>query len=476
MAATTTTNTGVLFVDLATFSEIESFLHGGSTAITWFVRSVQKSNWFSHVPIQLRSSGTHDFGQRNASVSLNRSGDYILSVWFRCQVPQVAMGISAAGAPVALIFTDASIRWTRNLMHNLFERVMISFNELTVAEFDSFFLDFNFQFRCPGSKRVGYRNMIGDIAQMITPVGPGVALGTGGFFTCPLPFWFCEDSGVALPIAALPFNDVKINYNFRTLTELIVVNGGTLAVGGPAGPGTGQAGVIGDVVVFGVNRVPALLDPQTFSQYVVVHNDERVKMGDAPRDILMHQVQAVQAAAFRDVAQRSSFDLRLSHSIKYFYFAARNTSQVGDFSNYTTEPNGTGVDPLAFSSLLYENTTRLSMGSDYYSFLLPYLLCDAIPDESGYHVYSYALQPYVYNPSGSTNYSKLANVSIQHDSSPGAINAAAAAAPVDSAGIPITRAVAGLTVVFPQTFAHIYEAVNWNIVRLANGSLGFPTL
>lgn len=475
--------TSVVFIDLATFSEQEGFLYGGPHAITWFVRGVQKSNWFSFVPIQLRSQGLHDFGQKNASASVNRSGDYVMAIWFRTQIPQISLGVSVGGEPVASIFTDATIRWTRNLMHNLFEKVTISFNELTVMEFDSFWLDFNYQERLRGSKRLGYRNMIGDIAAMYTPVGPGVALGTGGYFTCPLPFWFSEDSGVALPVAALPFNDVKVNYTFRNLQDLIVLDGGTLATGGPAGPGTGSAGQYSDIVVFGqAGRTPALVDPQTFAHYAVVHNDERVKMGDAPRDMLIFQVQSIQQTPFKDVTTRTSFDLRLSHSIVLFCFAARNTSLQGDLSNYTTLPGtavyGTaaGADPIAFSAVLYENSTRLAMGSDYYMWTLPFYLSDAIPDETGYHMWSYAIAPWLYNPSASTNYSKLANVSIVHEMSPAAIAAANATAPEDEAGNVILHNVSGLSVVFPQTFAHVFLAKNWNIARVANGSLGHPTL
>ena len=468
--------TSATFIDLATFSEQEGFLYGGPDAITWFVRGVQKSNWFSYIPIQLRAQGLFDFGQKNASASVNRSGDYVLDIWFRAQIPQIALGV-AVGGVVPNIFTNATIRWTHNLMHNLFEKVNITFNELVVMEFDSFWMDFNYQFRLRGSKRIGYRNMIGEVASMITPVGPGVALGDGGYRTAVLPFWFSEDSGIALPIAALPFNDVKVNYTFRALYDLIVLDGGTLAVGGPGGPGTGVPGAYTDIVVFGqAGKTPSLVDPQTYAHYAVVHNDERVKMGDAPRDMLIYQVQTVQQTPFKDVTTPTSFDLRLSHSISLFCYAARNSSTQGDWSNYTTDPSGLGADPIAFTVLLYENTTRLAMGSDYYMWTLPYIRSDAIPDETGYHLWTYALIAWLYNPCGSTNYSKLANVSIVHTMSPACIASASTTAPVDSAGVPIVHNVAGVTVIFPQTYQHVFTAKNWNIARVANGSLGHPTL
>lgn len=459
-----TTNTSVsaanLFIDLATFAELEAFLYGGPNAITWFVASVQKANWFSYLPITLRATGTIDFGQKNVSASVNRSGDYVLAVWFRCQIPQVVLNITITAAPYQ------NIRWCANLMHNIFERVQISFNELVVQEFDSFWLDFNYQFRLPSEKRIGYQNMIGNISSMTGPVaGPTQPLGTGGYFSCPLPFWFAEDSGIALPVAALPFNDIKINYNFRQWQNLIIFQGLNVV---PANVVIYQNGAA-------TTQPPAMQNPATWAHYAVVHNDERIKMGDAPRDILIHQVQSIQYSPFKDVTSPTTFDVRLSHSIVVFCFAAQNTSISGDYSNYTTEPLGAGLDPLSFSVLTYENTARVAMGSDYYSFIAPYYIpWGAIPDQTGYHAYYYGILPWdPTRPSASTNYSKLANVSITHTCSAAAL---AAANGVGQNGAIVWYNNAGQPITTYQTWNHIFIARNWNIVRVANGSLGMPTL
>lgn len=478
--ATSLCNTSAsnVFIDLATFSEMEAFLYGGRDAITHFVGAVQKANWFSFIPVPLRSIGSIDFGTNNVSACVNRSGDYVIHLWFRAQVPQIEIQ-----NPNGDIFIDATIRWTRNLMHNLFEHVSITFNELCVQEFDNFWLDMNFQFRKRGSKRIGYRNQIGDIGAMTNPVNVGQSLGTGGFFSVPLPFWFTHDSGIALPTAALPFNDIKINYNLRRWQDLVVVFPGTAAAGAP---GT-RVATCNDVFLVGSNQKPTLNQPTTFAHYAVVHNDERVKMGDAPRDILIHQVQNTQYAPFRDVSTQSSFDVRLSHAIVVMCFAAQNVSLLslgdcnGEWSNYTTEPNYAGLDPISFTQLVYENTTRLAQGSDYYSLILPDLLSKATPDESGYHMWTYALHPWnPLTPSGSTNYSKLANVSLIHNMSPAAQNAAgvgAAGVPVDQAGNLIQYPnSAGVIQNFPQRWNHILVVRNWNIIRVANGTLALPTL
>jgi len=477
-----------VFIDLATFSELEGFIYGGPDAVTWFVAAVQKANWMSFVPIHLRHLGGVDFAQKNTSAAVNRSGDYVLSIWFRAQIPQIQLQHPATGLQLA---ADSTLRWTKNLMHNLFEKVNIEFNSLIVQEFDNFWLDFNYAFRVRGSKRLGYRNMIGDLSSMTDPKGPStiaapVDVGTGGYFSVPFPFWSGEDSGIALPVAALPFNDIKVNYHFRRLEELLVVYPGTAIV-----PNFTRAASVADVFQSGTNHKPTLIDPQTNAHYAVVHNDERVKMGDAPRDMLIHQVQAVQAGHFKDISSRSCFDIRLSHAIVLFCYAAQNVSILsvnggssgGEWSNYTTEPNYAGFDPIAYSTLVYENTARIAQGSDYFSLIHPFYFSDAIPEETGYHMWSYSLKPWdPLKPAGSTNYSKLANVSIAHDASPAAlhsvgINTIPSGQPQTHKGYPLTWPdTNGNNQPFPQKYRHIFQARNWNIARVANGSLGHPTL
>ena len=451
----------VTFIDLATFGELDAFYYGGSDAVTWNVISVQKSSWFSFVPITLRQQGIFDFGQRQVSVTLNRSGDYVLSVWFRMQLPQVEL----TGLDVG---SDATIRWTRNFMHNIFEKVSISHNELVVHEFDNFWLDFVYQFSLPASKRIGYRNMIGDVSALTSPVLPNTPLGTGGFLSVPLPFWFTADSGVALPVAALPFNEIRVNYCFRNWQDLIVLDLGT----------TGGTIATKNTNIRQVNTdaVPAMVQPETYAHYSVVHNDERVKMGDAPRDMPCIQTQMVSATPVNTTLSVQEYDIRLSHSIIQWFYVYRNRSTEGEFSNYTSEPNYTGLDPISQSRMQYESTDRVAMGSDYYSLIAPYYYAKAIPDQTGYHMYSYALHPWkCAKPSGSTNFSKLANVRMIHTLSQAAVNASAAA-PVDQDGDPITRNTGTTPEAFPQRFEHIFQAANWNVVRVANGSLGQPVL
>jgi hypothetical protein len=199
-------------------------------------------------------------------------------------------------------------------------------------------------------------------------------------------------------------------------------------------------------------------------------------MACAPRDILIEQVQTAPLQTFAPFTNPTpSYDIRFSHAVKVLFFACRNTSVSSQWSNYTA---GTPVpsqatvnfsadamtDPILQTSLIYENTNRLSqMGSDYYSLVNPWYHAPVIPLETGYHVYSYSLDFICLDPMGSTNYGKLTNVSIVPEASTDAV-ASAQGTFVDA-----TVASGGNCV---NTWSFIVTAVNNNIIRISGGALG----
>lgn len=451
------------FVDLSTFDELEKYLYGGPDAKAYFVRETCKSTWFTQVPVVLnQSSGQTGFNQRWSS-QITRAGDYMLNVWLRVTFPSVQLTPAAIAAGLTL-------RWSRNPMHNLISESTLTFNDLRAEQFDNYVLDFWAAFTVPAGKRNGYDNMIGNIDDLTQPhpLGAFPAAIPSVTLNLPLPFWMNRDTGIALPTASLPYNEMRINFCFRDYLQLLIVED-TTAV---AGTDPCRAVTAADLVT-----VPVLTNVQTWANYALVSNEERERMGHGARDILIEQYQTSPVQNFAPATNpQPSFDIHFSHAIKALFWAVRNKTCAPNWSNYTTAspvivggvldftPPGTD-DPITTTSLTYESTQRLSaMGSDYFSLVQPWFHAPVIPIETGYHLYSYALDFYCLNPQGSTNYGKLTNVSL---------------APVASA-LAITAAngtgAAGSGQDYVQTFDFIVVGVNYNIVRISGGAFGFPVL
>jgi len=429
------------YVDLATFDDLEKYLYNGPEAITLFVRCVQKSSWFSQVPIPLTQlSGSPDFGG-DISFKVSKSGDYLTYCWLRCTLPAISF---TAGAGLA-------VRWQKNIGHNLIDLAYISFNDLKVQEFDNYWLDMWAAHTVSAIKRDGYNNMIGNVSALTTASLVGLPAYT---LNVPLPFFFTRDTGVALPTAAITFNDITIHLEFKTLDELLIRQGG-LAL---------------SAINSGVS--PKLGGVQLWANYAVVTNEERALMGKCPRDMVIEQVQKSGSRSLPVASIGLSpqhYDIRMSHAIKALFWNIHNksvpsavTTSTFELSNYGANVlGGTITDVISASSLLYEGTYRLfDMGSDYFSLVQQFYHWDVIPDAQvgiGYHSYSYAVHPESLDPSASTNYGKLTNVTL--------------------AVVPSQTAVDNVTAQPSQyRYDFILRALNFNVITIKGGGVGLPVL
>lgn len=603
--ATSNSNVSSGFVDMASYDAIEKYLYGGCYAVTPFVRDTVKATWFTQVPAKLTStkSTTESGGEFSASIS--RVGDYLLNNWLRVCTPEIYLvrnrfsenatenaktnnlyRISASkwDAAIAAAETawlpfaacggrvgacpEVSVRWTRNLMHNMVEKVNISFNELVQTSFTSHFFDFWAALTVPQSKRQGYDNMIGNTDDLTNPLaldalqlGPtgsaagvaycGTTIGpsananierhlhpddisadygglnsigcltgplTGGtgfiiapplkgtylpsrVLNLPLPLPHTRDSGVSLPTAALPYNDMKINVTLRKFSELLIGDVYDASTGNANIPPFPGWSFNVDSAVDSVLKFPAA--PEVWGTYALVSNAERSRMGCHPRDILIEQQQET-TKALPDAATSLQVDVRFSHSIKALFWAFENTTLTGDHSNYTAstgvpQPDGVlfspfyGVDPIDQTKLTYENTERMDMGTDYYSHVTQFYNAPVIAQETGYHLYSYALDFFCLDPLGSTNYGKLSNVSLTFNVSEAAQRTAAASVTGSRASATQNNTTAVGAVRLNSSnqflpgdwlwgnqmrnqFKAVVVGLNYQIIRVSGGTLGFGLL
>ena len=456
------------FIDLATYDEIERYLYGYDNAITYFVRQTKKCTWFSQIPVKLTNgSGTPAFG-KEFSYHVSRSGDYLLNSWLRVKLNAAQLAHDAN----SMALTDGTVvgvsaRYTNNFMHNLLEKVEIKFNDLTAQEVKSFHMDFWRCFTIPASKRMGYHKMIGNdsVNQWVNSASSD-ALGNV-YLNLPLPLFYDRDSGSALPTAALPYNDMRINFKFRDWTDLVVVDQyGT----GPAASIYGDGSTVPSTAVdrcrkaalsdFKSGHEPRISECELWANYAIVSQKERQRMGKNTRDIVIEQVQTAPEESFAAAAGATKhYDIRFSHAVKALFFAVKNKSVPNELSNYSSTNVGHAADSvtatfpegniLQSASLVYENTTRLGdMGADYYTLVNPYYHATADgTDQPGVCMYSYSLNLSSYDPMGSTNYGKLTNVTLS-----------------PTAAVEVANS------------DFLVSVVNYNVIRIAGGSLGFPVL
>jgi len=466
------------YMDLATAWKMEAqYLYGATPksqdynnpdAMTYFIREIKRCTWFTHVPVVLRiSNGIAQFGSE-FSATLPKTGEYLLNTWLRVTFPAITLlATNQFGA-------DGRIRWCRKLMHNLIDDCNITFNEQQVVRLDSYILDNITQFSIvPYEKENGYATMIGDTTDLNGSHGPTTPLGATipeKTLNLPLPFFFTRDTGLALPMAALLFNDVKINFKFRDWTQLLILDRSGAAGAGTVARAIPIVGAAADIAT-----APVLKNVTVWATYALVSQFERGLMADAARDIVIEQYQTAARIDWNPITNPSpTFEPKFTFSVKALYFTARNKTFANEWSNYTTaSPYNSGAtitytpsgaySPVNTLNLNYESTTRLSqMTWDYFTQIIPYYNCPKMPSEIGYGIYSYALNIGSLDPNGSTNFSKIGTVQIQPTPSDSMVVAA------NGTG----AATSGLD--FAQKFEWHTIACSYTVIRISNGQLTFP--
>lgn len=449
--------------DMANLGAVERYQYGTTNAVTYFIRETRKSTLFSQLPIQLSSkNGNPDF-DREWSVEPSKAFDYLIHMWIRVTVPEVKL---LAGN---VYKEHGRIRWTRNFMHNLIKKVSFNVNDLEIEKFDNYFLDFWNQFTLSSSKKDGYNNMIGNDDDLLIPKSKDGKIESKSL-TLPIPFFFSRDSGLALPVGGVKWNKLRIDFEFRNWTELLILENVGAAHNGEKNPcKVPQVG--SDIAV-----APSLSNVQCWVNGGLIPEAERARMGCVHRDMLIESIQTSSKLNFNPVLNPNpSYDIRFQRTVKALFFGVRNTTNPNVWSNYTTaspvpdadkidfDPDQSAFDPIGTANIRYESSDRIPvMTADYFSLIEPYYKAPAIPELTGYHMFSYALKMNNVDPSGSANYSILNNVSIQLQCSEAAIKAAKGEG----------EAKTGTD--YAQSFQFLVIAISQNVLTLKNGMLGLP--
>jgi hypothetical protein len=247
------------------------------------------------------------------------------------------------------------------------------------------------------------------------------AAGTEYTYFMDLPFYFYRNPSLAIPTCALTKQLVEVKIKLRSLPELI--NGGA------------SAGVTANIKKFSLDN-----------EFVFLTDNERNFMMSRPLDYIITQVQM--SKFVMNVGENTkSVMLNFSHPVRELFFVSQSEEAVRDnhphryntISNIKLQFNNTIVFDRDNDFLVYEQAFKHHVNSPYnYSASYNYL-------KSDFAMYSFALQPEVYYPTGQVNMSRIAHklLTIEID-------------PINSVDNNNTR---------------IY-AVNYNLLRVSGGLAG----
>ena len=327
----------------------------GNPQITFFKVVYRRHTNFSMEAIEQTFNGAADFGKR-VTCTVSRNGDLMHKVYLQVTVPALSSGTYVKDLGQALIkFAEVEIGGQRIDKH--YGDWMHIWNELSQET----------------GKKAGYNDMI------------GAALGANSAETdlyIPLEFWFCRNPGLALPLIALQYHEVKINIEFRALSELTT----TAAL--------------------------SLSAASLYVDYIYLDTDERRRFAQVSHEYLIEQVQFTGDESVSSVSNK--IKLNFNHPCKELVWVVQRDASVdadpdGGRFDYT---DGT-ENPVLIAKLQLNGHDRFSerMGR-YFNLVQPYQHHTNVP-KTGINVYSFGLKPEEHQPSGTCNMSRIDNATLQ---------------------------------------------------------------
>jgi hypothetical protein len=238
----------------------------GNPQITFFKVVYRRHTNFSMEAIEQTFSGSPDFG-RKVYCTVSRNGDLIHRVYLQATLPTVTTSAST------------SARWVNWVGHALVKNVEVEIGGQRIDKHYGDWLHIWNELSQTAGKQAGYANMVGNVDKLYRPVsGSGTSAtdaraagDTTGVLPettlfIPLQFWFCRNPGLALPLIALQYHEVKINLEFRNYKDLIGYTG------------TEPSNV-------------SLKNASLFVDYIYLDTDERRRFAQVSHEYLIEQLQ-----------------------------------------------------------------------------------------------------------------------------------------------------------------------------------------
>jgi hypothetical protein len=429
-------------LQLVAYGAQDAYITGNPHITFWKILYKRHTN-FAIEAFRVNFTGAPTYGQRIVAV-VNRNADLVWKTYVEVTLPDTTIG--------------NTVNWTsgaqRRLGYLLLKQIEVEIGGQVID-------------RHYGEWLYLWETLTADFdtaLKLDQMVGGKYSGDPSSFQTCngrtnvlyvPLQFWFNRNPGLALPLIALQYHEVRFN--------IILEDAINLVSGTPESAGT---------IALQASRLPPLRDMALYIDYVYLDVDERRRFAQESHEYLIDQLQYTGQQQITTSSAR--LDLTLNHPVKELIWVFQDERKLDCGS--TTSIAAGYTQPFSYNDIV--DRCRLQINGqdrfderygDYFWKVQPYqhhtggafALTNA-PNAGGQviptatpnpiNVYSFAISPEEHQPSGTCNFSRIDNATLVFDS--------------------VTSTAAGTfpSKAFPYNF-RIY-AVNYNIFRIMSGMGG----
>mgnify|MGYP003984325147 FL=1 len=373
-----------------------------------FFKSVYKRHTnFAIEPIKQIFTESPDFGKRVTCI-IDKKADLLSDIMLELELPALKTYVS----------------WTNNIGCFIIDWVELQFGGEPIDRISGDLLDIFMDITTPSGKKQPLYDMIGKYSTFNNNTQTEALK-----LLIPIPFWFCRSIEKALPLISMQYTDIKLVFQFKPFDKCWykLSNGET------------------------PSSTPSITKANLICNFIYLDVFERTKFAkEKNHEYLIEQFQSLNGFQLAQNLINANVRLFFNHNIKELYWTYRTSvaTSNNDYNNYANVTNyGTSneliVAPFNEMNLRFNGNDRFEkLAETFFRLYQPYKHHSSGTNDYIY-MYSFALTPEDTQPSGTCNFSKLDNITLNLDC---------------SASI-------------PSGIINVY-AINYNILRIQNGMSG----
>jgi hypothetical protein len=303
-------------MQLVAYGAQDVYLTGNPQITFWKVTYRRYTN-FAIESIEQTFNGQADFGRR-VQCTISRNGDLAYRTYLQVTLPEInqLMGIASFAAGVG---SGVYARWLDFPGEQLIAQVEVEIGGQRIDRQYGDWMHIWNQLTMTSEQERGYFKMIGNTTQLTFITDPSFSEVDGPCDSLaprqvcaprnalpettlyiPLQFWFCTNPGLALPLIALQYHEVKINLDIRPIDECLWAvttlschpnDGNSLSKVAQQKAYLENQYTPGRPVPAAIAYNQSLVAASLYVDYVFLDTDERRRFAQNPHEYLITQLQ-----------------------------------------------------------------------------------------------------------------------------------------------------------------------------------------
>ena len=351
-------------MQLVAYGAQDVYLTGNPQITFWKVTYRRHTN-FAMESIEQTFNGQADFGRR-VQCTISRNGDLAYRTYLQVTLPEINQGMangvttSPAASTQANNATGLFARWLDYPGEQLISMVEVEIGGQRIDRQYGDWMHIWNQLTMTSEQERGYNAMVGNTLQLTYITDPkfaDVATACSSdavpdavcaprrtlpetTLYVPLQFWFCRNPGLALPLIALQYHEVKINLELRPIDEVL------FAVNQLDCSGTTSTASVKATAAYQQSLVAASL----YVDYVFLDTDERRRMAQNPHEYLIEQLQFTGDESVGSSSNK--IKLNFNHPCKEVVFVVqpdKNVNYCASLECGTVLNNALGAQPFNYT-------------------------------------------------------------------------------------------------------------------------------